>query len=400
MLAAGSEESGYFSLVCGGPLYWLMRHIRLIRQDDLAVGRRVLIAWGITWLPLLILTAQQGTAFGPQVKVPLLGDYVIYGHLFVAVPIFILAEAWIDKPLIAVVREFNLAGLVEQASRENFAAAVLEAHRLCNSIVTEALLLAGAYVTVFLNPIPTLPYFTTTWRTVMAGPAWELTAAGWWLNLVSNPVFLFLLYRWGWKFLVWTWFLWRVAHLRLHLVATHPDRAAGLGFLGYGQLLFGPLLFAVAAVMSTAAANRLIYTEASFSKLQAPLIGFVVLIVLGCLAPLLFFVRPLAKAKVKGILTYTALSAEYMQSFDQKWVGRNHPEEEQLLGSPDIQSLADMGNSFEFVRRMQVVPCYIRIVLALTFATIVPLLPLLLIIMPAVELMRAILTMLSRFIGQ
>ncbi|HEX2999273.1 MAG TPA: hypothetical protein VHR86_03445, partial [Armatimonadota bacterium] len=112
MLAAGSEESGYFSLVCGGPLYWLMRRIRLIRQDDLAVGRRVILAWGITWLPLLILTAQQGTAFGPQVKVPLLGDYAIYGHLFVAVPIFILAEAWIDKPLIAVVREFNLAGLV------------------------------------------------------------------------------------------------------------------------------------------------------------------------------------------------------------------------------------------------------------------------------------------------
>jgi hypothetical protein len=58
-----------------------------------------------------------------------------------------------------------------------------------------------------------------------------------------------------------------------------------------------------------------------------------------------------------------------------------------LLGSGDFQSLADLGNSFGFVRDMRLVPFSLEDVLRLAIATAIPLLPLLLTIMPLEELL-------------
>jgi hypothetical protein len=60
--------------------------------------------------------------------------------------------------------------------------------------------------------------------------------------------------------------------------------------------------------------------------------------------------------------------------------------DEQMLGSGDIQSLADLGNSFAVVREMRVVPFASGDVVRLLVATIVPMTPLLLTIMPLDQL--------------
>jgi hypothetical protein len=59
---------------------------------------------------------------------------------------------------------------------------------------------------------------------------------------------------------------------------------------------------------------------------------------------------------------------------------------DELLGSGDIQSLADLGNSFGFVRDMRLVPFSLEDVFRLALATAIPILPLLLTIMPLDEL--------------
>jgi hypothetical protein len=58
----------------------------------------------------------------------------------------------------------------------------------------------------------------------------------------------------------------------------------------------------------------------------------------------------------------------------------------QLLGSADIQSLADLGNSFAVVREMRIVPFATSDVVRLLVATIFPMTPLLLTIMPLDQL--------------
>jgi hypothetical protein len=57
-----------------------------------------------------------------------------------------------------------------------------------------------------------------------------------------------------------------------------------------------------------------------------------------------------------------------------------------LLGSPDIQSLADLGNSYNMVRAMRLAPITKDAVLVIAVATLLPLAPLLLTIMPLEEI--------------
>jgi hypothetical protein len=44
-----------------------------------------------------------------------------------------------------------------------------------------------------------------------------------------------------------------------------------------------------------------------------------------------------------------------VRKFDAMWVRGGAPADEPLVGSADIQSLADLGNSFEVVRTMRIV---------------------------------------------
>ena len=85
----------------------------------------------------------------------------------------------------------------------------------------------------------------------------------------------------------------------------------------------------------------------------------------------------MASIRRKGLADYGFFAQRYVESFNQKWIGGSFPPAE-LLGAADIQSLADLGNSYEIVREMRVVPFGIRDVLRLVAATAAPLSPLLL----------------------
>ena len=86
----------------------------------------------------------------------------------------------------------------------------------------------------------------------------RLTAAGWWCALVSSPVFWFLLLRWLWRHAVWGLLLRDLARLELRLVATHPDGAGGLAFIGQYPNAFAAFVFALSCVLGAAIARALL----------------------------------------------------------------------------------------------------------------------------------------------
>ena len=61
-----------------------------------------------------------------------------------------------------------------------------------------------------------------------------------------------------------------------------------------------------------------------------------------------------------------------------KWLHGATADAEPLLGSADLQSLADMANSFEVVRGMRVVPITRDTLVQLVVTTLLPVAPLLL----------------------
>jgi hypothetical protein len=96
------------------------------------------------------------------------------------------------------------------------------------------------------------------------------------------------------------------------------------------------------------------------------------------LAPLLVFAPKLAVAKRAGMREYGTLAQRYAREFDRKWLRAGALADEPLIGSADIQSLADLGNSFEVVKRMRAVPFDLQTVLLLAAAMLLPVAPLLL----------------------
>ena len=85
----------------------------------------------------------------------------------------------------------------------------------------------------------------------------------------------------------------------------------------------------------------------------ATLVVFLLFVVVG---PLLVFTPQLAQAKRTGNLEYGTLAERYVRAFDAKWLRGEAPADEPFIGSGDIQSLADLGNSLEVVRSMRIAP--------------------------------------------
>jgi len=84
----------------------------------------------------------------------------------------------------------------------------------------------------------------------------------------------------------------------------------------------------------------------------------------------------MAAAKRQGLAEYGLLASRYVEGFQQKWVVGDAAEGDELLGTGDIQSLADLGTSYDAVKGMRPVPFGLEDIARLAAATALPLLPL------------------------
>ena len=368
-------EQPDFSVVQGGPLFQLFRRAHLSGDALELLRRRILIITAVAWLPLALLSLLDGRAFGEAVKIPFLYDVEAHVRFLVALPMLIIAELIVHQRISPVLRRFVERRIVVTEDLPKLAAAVDAALRARNSVALEVSLLVFVY-TVGLWLWRSQAVGIATWyATPMAGHL-NLTLPGYWFAYVSIPIFQFLLLRWCMRIVLWFRLLWQVSKLNLHLTAAHPDRAGGLGFLGKSTYAFGPILFAQSVVVSGWIASRVLYdgqSLISFKMEAAGLIGLMVLLVIG---PLMMFSPQLDRAKRKGSAEYALLANRYVFGFEEKWIRGSAPDISELLGTGDIQSLADLGNSYSVVGEMRIVPFGMTDVARLAVATAAPLIPL------------------------
>ena len=100
------------------------------------------------------------------------------------------------------------------------------------------------------------------------------------------------------------------------------------------------------------------------------------------------FVGQLARVKRMGLGEYGGLAQRYVREFDTKWLRAQGAAGEPLMGSADIQSLADLSNTFQVIREMRFVPFTKETVLQLAIVTLAPVAPLLLTMISLEELMK------------
>jgi hypothetical protein len=137
-----------------------------------------------------------------------------------------------------------------------------------------------------------------------------------------------------------------------------------------------PLLLAQGTLLAGMIAGRIFYTGAKLPEFKLEIIGLVAMMVFVILGPMLVFSMQLAAAKRAGLREYGTLAQRYVREFDHKWLRGGAPADEPLIGSADIQSLADLGNSFEVVKGMKLAPFTLQTVLQLAVVTVAPLFPL------------------------
>lgn len=386
------EDYDDFSLVLGGPLFQLFRRARLSGAALEFLSRRVLFLALLAWLPLLVLSVLEGHAWGSDVTVPFLYDVDVHARLLLALPLFIVAELVVHRRLRVLVGQFVSGGLITPAQRPRFDAAVASALRLRNSVVAELLLLALVYgAGVLFNWRRHAALGVSSWYGPVVEAQLHPSLAGWWYGGLSLPLVQFILLRWYYRLLIWARFLWQVSRMELNFLPTHPDRVGGLGFLAEVAHAFAPLLAGQGVMLAGVLANKVFFTGAKLPAFKMEILALVTVAISVVLGPLLVFVPRLARAKRRALHEYGVFAQRYGREFDHKWLRGGAPENEPLLGSADIQSLADLGNSYEVIRSMRIFPITRDTIIQLAGATLLPVLPLLLTMFSPEELFNRLL---------
>jgi len=387
------DKSGDFSLVLGGPLFQLLRRAHLTGGTLELLRRRILLISLLAWLPLLVLSALEGKALGKSIAVPFLLDLEVHIKFLIVVPLLVIAELVVHQRMRFVVKQFLDRNLIAEDDLPRFDGAIASAFRLRNSVVGEVLLIVFVYVVgVLIVWRQYTALATATWYAVPTSEGLKLSLSGIWYSYVSLPLFQFLLLRWYFRIFIWIRFLCQVSRIPLSLIPTHPDRVGGLGFLSNTVFAFTPLAVAHGGLLAAYIATRIFHLGAALPQFKVEIAILVLFLLCMVLGPLFLFAPQLAEARRRGNREYGALAERYVREFDTKWLRGGAPAGEPLVGSSDIQSLADLSNSFDVVLRMGIAPVTKQAFVQLVAATLVPVVPLALTMMPLEELLKRLMS--------
>jgi hypothetical protein len=368
----------------GGPFHQLGCRLGLVRNgtNTVAFGLAIgLLLWSVGLVLVLV-----GGDIRSTFSLAVIGTHI---RLLVVIPLLFVCESMLDPRLAEFSRFLVRWRLVPGAQVAALDAAVSRVNQWQRSWFPDAVCAVAAVILSFAAEHLRLGGNTTGFseENVATGGA----AAIWWYSAIALPVFRFLMIRWLWRLGMWTYFLWRVSRLELHLLPTHPDGVGGLGFLDVVHTQFVPLILAASALRAGALTEDVVTRVAPFESIFVQIASVLAVDAVLLLAPLLILAPRLWACRVQGMRTYMGLAERYIRQFDGKWLGTEEPSEP-LLGTPDIQSLADLTSSVNKVRDMRAAPISLRLVLTCLAAALLPFAPVLLLKYPITDLARNLFT--------
>jgi hypothetical protein len=364
-----------------GPPLALQRRLGFVREKQLNVRRRAVGVIAIGWVPLIVLAIASDILFQTHSAPSLLHDAGFHARYLLAAPLLILAESDCGTRLSAIIMNFIDAGLVRDHQRARFEALVHSTRDLIGSRIAEAAVIGFAIVTVVAAaasfPAGKLP----AWHKY--GETFSFSLAGWWHVLVSLPLLIILMFGWVWRFVLWARLLWQIARLDLHLIASHPDRSAGLCFLGQSLRAFAPVALAITIIAAGRSANVVL----AGGGLPTPNIVFnaslVVALVAVLTAPLLVFGQNLFNVWCDATFRYGALATKVGALFEEKWLRDSPTDQSTVLEKPDFSATTDLYGIVANVYALRFIPADLNSAVALVSAVLLPFVPVVLLAVPA-----------------
>ncbi|MGB8900952.1 MAG: hypothetical protein WCC90_17670 [Methylocella sp.] len=376
-----------FSLL-GGPLHRLGRRLGLVRGETNTVALGLALGM-LSWSILLALASIGGVSD----KLFSLSAIAADVRLLVVIPLFFLCESSLDPQLRDFVSTIVRSGVVPSNALPTLESEIARIVRWKDAWLPEAMCLLAAIILSLFAAQLHLSGKTAALDSTRSLS--DVPFAGLWYWIVCLPLFRFLMFRWIWRIALWCRLLWRLAKLDLHLVPIHPDGAAGLGYLEIVQTHFTALVLAISIVVSASFAEEISSGKTVFEVIYpAFALTLIVELALIFLPPCVFAFR-LRACQEKGLCDYMVFAARYVNDFEKKWLNASAIPADPLLGTADLQSLADLSNSVGIVRNMRWVPVSTRLLVTVVIAALLPMLPLLLFKYPIAELVQRVLSKLA-----
>ena len=376
-----SIEQSEFRLSGGGVARVLSLRMGGQGASAFSPPTRLLMAIGLMWLPLAVLTLINGTFASDEIAQAFITDVVPQVRLLIALPLLLLAGLAIDPSVGGTIRGLALSGVVPQSEYPRFKTALSRITAMRDSIWPDIVLLVLAFaMTWTLRPGYGDAMFEVadkSWlQSVSEGRA-ILSMAGWWYLLVSAPLFQFILFRWIWRFIIWGVFLFRLSRIRLDLHATHPDFGGGIGMLGLSQQTFVVLFAALSAIVSSTIAHDMLFEAATFESARLEMLAFVVMCLVAIYAPLTLFTGQMYMARRHALRQYGALAYKLSAAFHEQWISRASEDVgKQLKEAVDPSAMADYGAVFDTVQNTRFIPVSMRNIVTTAASLVVPFLPL------------------------
>jgi hypothetical protein len=380
------EHARAISLVRGGPFYRVQKAVHLLTPERWNLGRRILVAIGIGWFPLILLTL----LFKADTIGGLLRDYTANVRTLIAVPVLLIGQVLMDNVFRMMVHHLDEANLLSSLEQAKLNRTIANLVRLRDSFVAEIVIVIIAYANMAAI-IGARVASAESWALGDFGWGHRLSPAGWYWVLVSQLIFRFLLGLSLWKWFLWICFLFRLSRLELELVPTHPDQHGGLGFLGMSPLAIAPTVFVLCGAIGSTWRAQILEHGAHLKNFKIDAIVLLGIMLVLAMGPLILFIPKLGRLHRQGILQYGTLGQLHSVDFHKKWILNRKGHEEEFLTAPEISTLTDYASSYEKVEKLQPFPLDRGAMVGLVLSIALPLLPVVLAEIPFVTVVKGLL---------
>lgn len=338
---------------------------------------RIVIVCLFAWLPLFVLSIFDGVLI-TGAKVPFIYDLDAHIRFLISLALLLYADEVTNAALDRVVKQFVNCNIIELEDTKKFKLFIASAKQISSSIIAQTLILLLVIISAIWFSRNLFSFKVSAWYGSHENHIRKLTIAGYWYAYVSLPIFQFILLRWYYRIAIWYRFLWQVSRLPLKLNSLHPDRTGGIGFLGVSMFAFLPILIAHSVLLSGMIYNHIWHEGAKLSQYYEEIIGMIILLTAMPLVPLIFYIVSLVKTKQYGTFSYAITASNYVNGFRHKWIDKQTKDDQlSMLGTPDLQSLADLFNSFQVSWGMRIIPFERKAIILLIILVALPFLPLL-----------------------
>ncbi len=380
-----------FSLATSGRFNKILAWLGLDDSSMKGYAKRSFAIVLLTWLPLFILSALQGLAWGTRVDMNFLEDFATHSRFILVIPLLIFAEHSVDHRIKELTAQFFKSGILGEKDIPAYNRLKIMANKLSDSKWDDLVILVIVIVNIVIRWHRNVQHMSI-WLVDPDLQGGHISWAGSWFVFLSLPVLQYILLRWLWRWIIWLIYFTKISRMPLQLSSAHPDKAGGIGFLGIPPAPFLQVTLAMAILVATTIAEKIVWSHDRLPEYYPVMIGFAVISIIINVLPLIVFIKPMAAQRRKGIFEYSTLIKNHHRHFDEKWLGNK--DVEPLLGSQDASSTTDLNSTFDTVMGMRIVPFNLRTMLSSILIVVFPMLPLLAFEYDWLELLKKIIGML------